>query len=95
VDQINGWLNHGGTRRWTMLSITYCRSTQMEAFRFTHMKLQNDDMRVMFSIFGQYSSKSPIELDHSLLISFHGIQEGLIRSRTSEEIGTCMVRSDE
>lgn len=82
-------------RRSTILSIMVSQSTRMEAFQFIHMKLCNDDKRVMFSIFGQYSLKRTIELDHSLLISFHGIRKSLIRSRTSEEIRTCMVRYDE
>jgi len=63
---------------------------------FTHMKLKKDnDVRIMFLIFGQYNSKEPIELDASLVRSFEDFQKSLIRLRTYEEIKTCTNRSNE
>jgi len=54
-----------------MDSVEYCQ--------FTQMKLWNDDdMRTMFYVFGEYSSKGSIELDVSLVISFHDIIKNLI-----------------
>lgn len=52
-------------------------------------------MRTIFSIFGQYSTKGPIELDASLAISFEDIQKKLFRSRTYEEIRALMEEPDE
>jgi len=51
------------------------------------MELMNDDeVRTMFSVFGQCSTKGPIELDASLVISVEQIQPSLIRPRNYEEI---------
>jgi hypothetical protein len=46
----------------------------------------NDDVRMMFSIFGQYNTKEPIKLDVSLVRHFEVIQKKLIRPRNYEEI---------
>jgi hypothetical protein len=51
------------------------------------MKLANDDdVRTMFSIFGQHSTKGPIELDASLVRSAETILKSLIRPRNYEEV---------
>jgi len=54
------------------------------------MKLMNDDVRTMFSIFGQYNTRWPIELDTSLVRSVEEIQKKLIRSRNYKEIRTLL-----
>jgi len=60
---------------------------------FTQIKFRNDDdVRRMLSIFGQYGSKGPIKMEASLIISFEDIVESLIRSRTCEEIRDCIDR---
>ncbi|MCH88959.1 hypothetical protein A2U01_0009852, partial [Trifolium medium] len=59
---------------------------------FTNMKLQNDnDVRTMFSIFSQYMTKGPIELDATLVRSVEAICSNLIPFRTFVEITTSMV----
>lgn len=51
---------------------------------FTHMKLKKDNnVRIMFLIFGQYSSKEPIELDASMVRYFEDFQKSLIRLMTT------------
>jgi hypothetical protein len=62
------------------------------------MKLKNDgDMRTMFSIFTQYMTKGPIELNAKLVRSVEAICSNLIRLRTFDEIAVYMVepREDE
>ncbi|MCI11390.1 photosystem I P700 chlorophyll a apoprotein [Trifolium medium] len=60
------------------------------------MKLQNDDdVRTIFSIFSQYSTKGPIELDTTLVRSIQAICSRLIRLRTFDQIASCMVEFDE
>lgn len=55
--------------------------------QFSWMKLMNnDDVRTMFSIFGQYSTRGPIELDASLVRYIEHIQQSLIRPRNYEKI---------
>lgn len=63
LDKIIGRLNHRDIRR--MNNVGYRRpSIDLNgSVWFPQMKLQNDDVRIMFSIFGQYSSKGLIELD--------------------------------
>ncbi|KEH32285.1 hypothetical protein MTR_4g119680 [Medicago truncatula] len=57
------------------------------SMRFSRMKLMNDDdVRTMFSIFGQYNTRGSIELDTSLVRSVEQIQKSLIRPRYYEEI---------
>jgi hypothetical protein len=54
--------------------------------RFNRMKLMNDDVRTMFSIFGQYSNRGPIELDVSFVRSVEQIHKSLIRPKNYKEI---------
>ena len=63
---------------------------------FSQMKLMNDDdVRTMFSIFGQFSTRGPIELDASLVRYVEHIQQSLIRPRNYEEIRALMDAPDE
>jgi hypothetical protein len=57
--------------------------------------LNYGDVRIMFSIFSQYMTKGPIELDAKLVRSFQAICSKLIRPRTSDEIAACMVKPGE
>jgi len=58
-----------------------------ESLRFSRMKLKNnDDVRTVFSIFCQYSTRGPIEFDASLVRFVEEIRKSLIRTRTYEEI---------
>jgi len=51
------------------------------------MKLTNDnDVRTMLFVFGQHSTRGPIELDASLVRSTEQILKSLHRSRNYEEI---------
>jgi hypothetical protein len=59
------------------------------------MKLQNDDVRIVFYISGQYSSKGLIELDISLVRSFYDIWESLIWPMTYKDIRVCKDRRNE
>jgi hypothetical protein len=57
------------------------------SLRFNRMKLtNNDDVRTMFSVFGQHSTRGPIELDDSLVRSGEQILKSLHRLRNYEEI---------
>ncbi|MCH89760.1 photosystem I P700 chlorophyll a apoprotein [Trifolium medium] len=70
---------------WPVLSIVVCQSTLTEESCLPiNMKLQNDgDVRIMFSIFYQYNTKGPIELDSTLVAgSVQDICTTLIRPRT-------------
>ena len=59
------------------------------------MKLKNDDdMRTMFLIFGQYSTKGPIKLDASLVRSVEEIQKSLIWHRNYKEIKALLEEPD-
>jgi len=57
--------------------------------------MNDDDVRTMFSIFGQFSTRGPIELDASLVRSVEHIERSLIRPRNYEEIRTLMDALDE
>jgi len=60
------------------------------------MKLTNDDdVRTMFSVFGQDSTRGPIEMDASLVRSAEQILDSLNRPRTYEEIRALMEPPDE
>ncbi|KEH29810.1 hypothetical protein MTR_4g052240 [Medicago truncatula] len=51
------------------------------SIQFIQMMFSNDDnMRIMFSIFSQHTTKWSIKLDASLLRFFDGTQESLIWS---------------
>ncbi|KEH22879.1 hypothetical protein MTR_7g461370 [Medicago truncatula] len=57
------------------------------SLRFVWMKLTNDDdVRTMFSVFGQHNTRGPIKLDASLVRSAEQIKKSLIRPRNYEEI---------
>jgi hypothetical protein len=60
------------------------------------MILQNDgNVRTMFSIFSQYMTKGPIELEATLIRSVQVICSNLIHSRTFDEIAVNMVEPGE
>jgi len=66
------------------------------SLRFSRMKLMNDDdVRTMFSIFCQYSTRGPIELDASLVKSVEEIRKSLIRPKNYEEIRALLEAPDE
>ncbi|KEH27773.1 hypothetical protein MTR_5g036265 [Medicago truncatula] len=46
----------------------------------------NGDVRTIFLIFGQYSTRGPIELDASLVRYVEQIHKSLIRPKNYEEI---------
>jgi hypothetical protein len=63
---------------------------------FTDMRHINEgNVRTMFSIFSQYMTKGPIELDAKLVRSVQDICSNLIRLRTFNEIAACMVEPGE
>jgi len=87
LDQINRQLNYRDTQR--VDGVEYWRPSTDSAERvwFSRMKLmRDDDVRTMFSIFGQYNTRGPIELIASLVKSVEKIQKSLIRHRNYEEI---------
>ena len=87
LDQINRQLNHRDTRRVVGVEYRCPLSDSAGSLRFNRMKLTNDDdVRTMFSIFGQHTTRGPIELDASLVISTEQILKSFIRPRTYEEI---------
>jgi len=57
--------------------------------------MNDDDVRSLFSIFGQFSTRGPIELDASLVRYVEHIQQSLIRPRNYEEIRALMDAPDE
>jgi len=57
--------------------------------------MNDDDMRIMFSIFGKYGTRGSIELAASLDISVEQIQKSLIRPRNYEEIRALLEAPDE
>ncbi|MCH88009.1 hypothetical protein A2U01_0008890, partial [Trifolium medium] len=62
---------------------------------FTNMKLQNDnDVKIMFSIFSQYNMKGLIELDTTSVIFVQDICSSLIHPRTFDEIVACIVEPE-
>jgi len=87
LNQINLELNYRDTQsvddvEYRRPSIGSARSVQ-----FTRMKLMNDDdVRTMFSIFDQFSTRGLIEFDISLVRYVEHIQQSLIRPRNYEEI---------
>jgi len=91
--QINDHLNHIVTR--SLNSVGYLRPSMESnrSFWLTQMKLHNDDdVRLIYSIFGQHSLYGPIEFDASLARSFRDIRESLIKLMTYEEIKASMDR---
>jgi len=62
-------------------------SNSVGSLRFSRMKLTNDDdVRTMFSVFDQHSTRGPIELDASLVRSTEQIQKSLIQPKNYKEI---------
>ena len=60
------------------------------------MKLtKDDDVRTMFSVFDQHSTRGPIEWDASLVRSAEQILKSLIRPRNYEEIRALLEPPDE
>jgi len=87
LNQINRQLNHKDTRRVDGVEYRCSSTDSVRTLRFSRMKLKNDDdMRSMFSIFGQYITKRLVELYTSLVWSVEQIQKSLIRPRNYEEI---------
>ena len=87
LDQINRQLNHRDTRRVVGVEYRCPLSDSAGSLRFSRMKLTNDgDVRTMFSVFGQHSTRGPIELDASLVRSVEQILKSLRRPRNYEEI---------
>ncbi|KEH40583.1 hypothetical protein MTR_1g031920 [Medicago truncatula] len=74
LDQINCRLNHKDTRRVDSDEYRRPSTGSNGSIQFTHTKLRNEkDVGTMFSIFGQYNTKGPIELEISLVRSFEDI----------------------
>ena len=70
LDQINRQLNHRDTRKVVSIKYRCPFSDSVSSLQFNRMKLTNDDdVRTMFSIFAQNSTRGPIELDASLVRS--------------------------
>nr|ABD32829.1 hypothetical protein MtrDRAFT_AC150440g14v2 [Medicago truncatula] len=87
LDQINHQLNHKDTRRVVGVEYRCPSSNSAGSHRFSWMKLKNDDdMRTMLFVFGQHSTRGPIELDASLVRSAEQILKILHRTRIYEEI---------
>jgi len=81
LDQINSQLNHRDTRRVVGVEYWCPLSDSAESLR---LKLTNDDdVRTMFAIFGQHSTRGPIELDASLVRSTKQIMKSFMRPRTT------------
>ena len=87
LDQINRQLNRRDTRRVVGVEYRCPLSDSAGSLRFSRMKLTNDDdVRTMFSVIGQHSTRGPIELDASLVKSVDQILKSLHRPRNYEEI---------
>ncbi|AES89243.1 hypothetical protein MTR_4g071580 [Medicago truncatula] len=70
-----------------------CSSTNSDgSVQFIHMKINSDDIRTIFSTYGQYITKGPIKFDGSLVRFFKDIRKSLIPSMTYEEIRAHMDR---
>jgi len=95
LDQINRQLNHRDTRRVVSVEYRCPLSDSVSSLRFSRMKLTNDDVRTMFSVFGQQCTRGPIELDASLVRSVEQIMKSLNRSRNYEEIRALLEGLDE
>ncbi|MCI22866.1 hypothetical protein A2U01_0044044 [Trifolium medium] len=94
--QLNSRIHFRDQRRMT--DVEYRRSSVCSdgTVLFTNIKLQNDgDVRTMFSIFSEYMTKGPIELNAKLLRFVEAISSNLIHLRTFDEITTCMVAPGE
>jgi len=91
MNQINLELNYRDTQRVDGVEYRRPSTDSAGSVRFTRMKLiNNDEMRTMFSIFGQFSTRGSIELDALLVRSVEKIHKSLIRSMNYEEIRALM-----
>ncbi|AES77293.1 hypothetical protein MTR_7g008890 [Medicago truncatula] len=87
LNQINIELNYRDTLRVDGVEYRRPSINSAESVRFSRIKLMNDDdVRTMFSIFGQFNTRGPILLDASLVRSVEHIQQSLIRPTNYEEI---------
>jgi len=87
LDQINRQLNHRNTQRMDGVEYRRPSTDSARSVWFGRMKLMNnDEVRTMFLIFGQYSTREPIELDALLVIFVEQIKKSLIRLRNYKEI---------
>ncbi|KEH41036.1 hypothetical protein MTR_1g041105 [Medicago truncatula] len=69
----------GDTRRVDDVEYRHPSISSIRVVQFSQMKLMNDnDVRTMFSIFGQCSTKCPIELNTSFVRTFNDIHKSLI-----------------
>jgi len=96
MDQINHQLNYRDTRRVDNVKY-WCPLTDLaRRVQFSQMNLRNDDdVRTMFLIFGQYNTKGLIELDTSLVRYVEEIHKSLIWSINYEEIRALLEKPDE
>jgi len=91
LNQINLKLNYRDTRRVDGVEYRRPSTDSIGGVRFSRIKLMNDDdVRTMFYIFCQFSTRGPIELDALLIRSIEHIQQNLIRPRNFEEIRELM-----
>jgi len=87
LDQINCQLNQRDKRKVVGVEYRCPLSDSAGSPQFNRMKLTNDDnMRTMFSIFGQHSTRGPIELDALLVRSTEQIVKFFIQPKTYEDI---------
>ena len=87
LNQINRQLNHRDTRRVVGVDYRCPLSNSVGSLCFSRMKLTNDDdVRTMFSVFAQHSTRGPIELNASFVRSVEQILKSLPRPRNFEEI---------
>lgn len=87
LDQINRQLNHRDTRRVVGVEYWCPLSDSAGSLRFSRMTLPNDgDVRTMFSVFGQHTTRGLIELDASLVRFAEQILKSLHRPSNYEEI---------
>ena len=78
LDQINHQLNDRDTRRVVGVDYRCPVSDLARSLRCSRMKLTNDDdVRTMFSVFAQHSTRGLIELDASLVRSAEQILKSL------------------
>jgi len=96
LDQINRQVNHKDTRRVVGVEYRCPLFDSVSSLRFSRMKLtNNDDVRIMFSVFGLHSTRGLIELDASLVRSAEQILKNLNRPRNYEEIRALLEGQDE
>jgi len=96
LDQINRKLNHRDTRRVVGVEYRCPLFESVGSLHFSRIKLTNDDdVRTMFSVFGQHSTTGSIELDASLVRSAEQILKSLHWPRNYEEIRALLEGSEE